>query len=570
MLTPAHPSGRRSRGAALLSVVLVAVAAATLAMVLGRQVTLSLRASAYERAAVDGRAAARALIDTAMARIGDDITLPFREVLPGEQARSCLYGPAAGTTIGPGAPWPSACGVVWQYPSQPLGTTPVLRVRAHSAEAEVILEAAQRSGPVVAGARQTLRPAGAGRYALAADEDLHLGGLAPSVALPAGIVYSSSQVLLPRAGESVSATGTIFAAEVGISGTTGAGAGQRFLSGRPSTDPLVEDLRAVVPHVNDRQSLLGSITALARIACPRASADTVPDPPGILPVAATFPTVRASHLCIAPGASILVDTNNDTILEYITLPVTAASVLVTNSTRGHAVDLYTHNTRVLGCLRTCSPYAVSAADVTANNHPALAGGAGAFWQYLGTAPLPVSGVVGTLGVQTVLGACGSAFMTPAATCPALRVHDGSGGTVPVTVLAGEPLGPQQVLVGAPLTAVAAVSSGDLAIAPWSASIGGNVALTAPAVVAGQFKTLPEDRPVAARSGAVQMTGGLIASRIVPLRGHTSLTFVGTPVVPRWLIGPRAALAAPPAKAATVSQICGSANSCTAWPAWTLP
>jgi hypothetical protein len=549
---------RRSRhGVALQAVALLGVAAATLSMLIVRQVIISSRANAYEQVAGDARAAAQEALDDVLSLLAADPTLPIRTVLDGEQPRRCVAALndaalQAATPTHPiypaGSSWPAACGTVWTHPLAEVGAL-ALKVRSPDHRGELRIEALVTSGTVQAGRQVTLRTAEAGRYALWTAGDLDLERFVSGPASLSGGLYAAGDLLLPVRDEVVFEQVQLMA-EKRIVGSLPELDGVRYYEADPDpvARPQVRELRGVVSTVGNAAQLRSAVSLSAEVAC-RAPAMVRFPASGELPV-------RSSQLCIRPGAVVPAMTSGASF----TVPANARAVLLLPERSGaNTIDVFTRTVPWArgSCLVACDLYGLAALDVAANAHPGTLTG----WQPLGTVPMPTSGLVGTRNLQTHVGLCGPGFLdanTPCGVTAPIR---------PMTVVAGTLAQPQDLLVAGPVGNLGLVATRDLLIAYWSSPAAGSLPIDAHLVALGTVASAPQLRssqPVNSTGGTLQLSGSLLASSWEPFGGWQQVIVAPSGAAPTpWLPGPRASLDPQQASNLTPFEACGE-RFCTQW------
>lgn len=203
-----HPARRRydRRGAAMLAVTLLGVAAAMLSILIVRQVVAASRATMFEDLSAQARQQAESAVDDVTARLQADPSLAFRQVLPDEAPRVCsladpadadlLAANADHPTYPAGADWPDACGTWWTH--EPTEVDPmVVKVLPPSEDADLQAQALAAAGKVQAGATATLRTPDAAAFAVWTDGNLSVDELADGDVTLQGTVYAARRILLP-------------------------------------------------------------------------------------------------------------------------------------------------------------------------------------------------------------------------------------------------------------------------------------------------------------------------------------------------------------------------------------
>lgn len=538
----------------MLAVTLLSVAAATLAILIARQVVVSARANVFEQLSSEARSLASDALDDVAAQLEADPTLALRQVLAAETPRRCVVADPADPDLlaanpdhplySAGQVWPAACGVWWEH--EPVTVDPLaVRVLPPSSDADLEVHVLAVAGKVQAGMAAQLQTADAGAYAVWTDGNLSVDELADGPVSLSGRLYASDRILLPSA--PVTFEEVQLAAEDGFVGTLDDSDGQRFYSTAPvsDTDPPVRNIRDIVAVEGSRASLRASIAAAAQVACPDAgdpAVVTLPDGP------------RSSQLCLEPGRKV-----RDSGGNLVQVPEAGAFLLLPDASAADRVDVYVRDEAVDTslCQIRCDLYGLAARDVAAGDHPGVTAG----WQLLGSFPVPTSGVIGSPAAQTHVGLCGAAFVGAAAACEV------SEPQTPLTVVAGTAQAPQDVIVGGPVRGVGLLATGDVRLAFWAGPAGADVELGAHIVTPGTFNGLPTRRasaPVDSTAGRLTLTGSLAAGRLQPVRGFQTVAFTASALEPTpWLAGPDGGLELRPARRLSPLEACG-ARVCEPW------
>lgn len=176
------------RGSALLTTVLVAAAAATLAFVALYQLADTARTERARQDSATALSEAAALLDRLEGELSAEPLLLLRQVHPLERSRICT---ATGDEVAAGEVWPAACGTSWEYPSSASADTELLvdangttelkaTARVRRGQAEVALEATWHRSSVGVG--------------LAVPAGLDLDGFDQVALTLSGLVYANGMV----------------------------------------------------------------------------------------------------------------------------------------------------------------------------------------------------------------------------------------------------------------------------------------------------------------------------------------------------------------------------------------
>lgn len=388
-------------------------------------------------------------------------------VLDGERARLCAYDNQA---YQPGDPWPERCRT-WTYVPPARAANVRFELTAPNPDDPLLYaEVLSRRGALDVGYRAGYALAGAGRWTWASIGSVDFSSTGPSDAVTlSGNLYSLGNV---TPGTAVSLTDALVA-------TDGS-----FVSA--PTDPTVgwygdnqEDVRSVKAAPLSAGDLTGAVEMLRQVACP-----------GGDPVV-TGGGVWSSHLCVAPGARLL-DVNGT----EVQVPENSESFAVIFN--GADLDIYTSDMRIdttensdLVC-DDCDLPAFVADPLAGGSHP----GGMRFWEsrgasFLGTFPPSATGVIWFAG-DTTVGVCSDTDeYSTGAPCVARNGAGGEGTefAASLTIVAGEPGAPRDILIGSSIRAsgsheLALVAAGDIVIPHWAATIGGALRVDAHLLGAG--------------------------------------------------------------------------------------
>lgn len=438
------------RGMALPITVLVALAAATIAMVTLRQSYTSVEAAANrraERTAHHNVTVERAAIETALM---EHPTRFLDEVWVNEPPRICATAAPGSDPIPPGAAWPASCGWFWTYDAEPLtdGDTTVRVTMPSVTDPTLQIRIASQVDMMIYGQHTQYQPAGAGRWVLWSDSALDLSVLDQESTIT-GSIYSGGNITLPAANGATVDFG-IVVAEGAVTGVSGVNTRRYGIDTEPEAS--LANPRRVVSTPESRHHLEARFADSTIAAC-----------------ADTGESDTATHslaVCLRRGEPV--PTVDET---PVTVPTDVQAYLVMPGTVQGTLDIYITATpfTTATCVDVdaidCDLVALADDAVNAGTHPALL----AVW---GDAPLttvwwPLSGVV-SADADVYVGLCGDGFTTTVGVC------DEAEFVSPLTVLAGRLDDPRDVYVNGPIDAAGLqiVASGQIRIPFWSRPVEG--------------------------------------------------------------------------------------------------
>lgn len=461
-----------------MATVLLSTIAATIAMVVVHQTVLAARAQSVRS---DFDAANRAALDTKLAferALAEDPMFFTKRLFFAERPRMCPRTGPFQAVIATGdssddatwAPWPADCPATWTYlpaGQKALGDDGASYDPAtRTVRAEIIAPSATSSaltlrvladvGTAETGLTATYRTSSSSAVTVYSQTDLRLDTVYASAATGddadvtvRGTLYSGGVTFLPSTGADF--TGAQLFAECGFVGLLPEGgrfyagkAGGVTAAGCPGGAPMpgsTGDIRTVARSPLALEQLRAGYPALTVAGCPA----------GATPANLAGEVRLSTLLCLRSGRS-LVDTAdaNHTVAATNSAGAQvapAAYLLLFGGTHAApTVRVFTAATapsKVGACTIRCDLRSLAAADFAAGLHPASPPGAGV-WQPLGEFASPATGVIVT-DADTFIGQCPTAI-TGTAACPATTAH------APVTVVAGSPRAPRDIILAGPLAA----------------------------------------------------------------------------------------------------------------------
>lgn len=474
-----HSPRRHRRAAALLVTVLLGTLAATIAIVALTHALASTHTQSRQTDVASAQhQASQALVAYQVALARDWLT-PLHVVYANasgtvtEQARVCTAQSSA--VYQPGQAWPAACGSSWTYqPASTPGST-VLEVTPPTPTQPLLtVSAVATVNGVSAGATETLRQSGAGRFTIWSQRSLVLNQLVsgPSATSSlSGSIYTGGNLYLPTTAQVQISDAQLLTEQGFVGSLTDPSLFYDSTTPNPTSVPPVGNIRSVLPGVLNLHGIAGAADQIRTAACAPASALTS--------------TGATTSLCLTAGATVMPTSGT-----AVTIPPAASGYLLLFGASGApgTVDIYAttaqtsrYGPSVAGqCQIRCNLPQLTAPEASAGTSPGTSG----YWTTnLGTFALPTTGVIAT-DRATYLGLCGTAFTTPGATCNTVS------GTAPgmaiqqsVTVVAGTTGAPSNVYIDSPITSIGTARLGVLAtgqvIFPyWARSQGTNMTVDA--------------------------------------------------------------------------------------------
>lgn len=457
-----------------MTVLLTAVAASIVLVILTQ--TLNSSKGEQERSSADaaGRRAEEVLLDVERA-LSKDPSYFLHNVSQYERDRLCIVQDSR--VIKSGTAWPAGCGGAWTYAkgSTPAAEGAVLEVVPPNPDNSLLqLRVLATAGTSSSGLVATYRLDGAGRYSAWSSVDLALDDLSSGTGVTdlSGTLYSGGTVFLPSSDQVKIQNAQILTEEDAFAGPLSGGTVRYYAAQTSNGEVPVRDVRSVAPTRMSTSSLASSATSLSEIACSAA--------PKVINGG------YGAQLCLQAGANVV---RSDGSTATIPGDVKGYLLLAGESGTAGTVNVYysTKNPSYSGnCLIRCDLTALAAPEVAAGTHPGSRG----YWSsFLGTFPLPVTGVVST-DRDVHVGLCGDAFLTRGAACQSVSgTQPGMAVERSFTVLAGTPDRPSSIFVSGPLNSVGnarlgLVSTGEILLPYWARSAGSNLDVDAALVSLG--------------------------------------------------------------------------------------
>ena len=540
---------RRARiGASLLAVTLLGVAAATLSLVVVRQAIISSRANAYAQLAGDARDLADQALDGFIAEMNADPGRFLDTVLDSELPRVCDQADpddpqltdvnAEHPVYGPGELWPDACGVTWSHApaavadtSDDTSGTAYVRLYAPDGTGSVTVDALGTVDLVQAGRRAHLTADGTFPAGLATLDTLNLDRISSTAATLTGRIYSGGDLLLPTDTD-VTLDAAQLAAENRIVGTRTASPTISYHTAEPdsSASPPIGDIRELVALAPSEASAAAAFAASYDVACPADDLQAV---------------------CIAPGTTLTGTQGTDDVV----VSDDVRTVRITPGTTPDTITVSLSDRQMpeMRCLAACDPFALTALAVDDGDHPGL----DSFYTDSIEVAVPASRVVAST-LPTLLGACDSDLTAADTESCATAEFDN------LTVLAGRPDAPQDLVLGSPVSGVGLAASGALVVSDLAVPQAGTLTIDGH-VIADRL----DDR-VTALSASVQ-PARLVITGSLTLRQLTSLSvfdeLVLAPAAPArtpWLPTLTAGFERAGSESFTAATVCGD-TYCPTWP-----
>lgn len=505
MLTRAVLMRRRSqRGAALLTIVLAAVAIASIVGAGAMLVVSVMRGVSAETRLDTTRAQSQAVLAEIEAKLAVDpqffldevyqLTDDSGNVVAVERTRVCLTNSLAYEA---GEDWPfDTCGGQWDYisPTQSAASR-VEFVPPGPNDSTLTVRILTGDGVVDAGYVVSYLQRSAASTTVHTDGDVDLTRIealdsdqSPTVECPSGTpssgvcvedmsVYSAGQITLDNRTKTLYRSGA-FAAEEGFTAPLPpVGDSNRFFSSVPPNED-VADIREVSPTVQRSGNLRAAVGQLAAVGCPE---DITPSN--------HVDRRRTRSLCLRAGEELVDAEDNQVTVPagvtgwrlqtdtYSGSEPQLAGVPVINVSYSTTVPTYAATT----CTVPCNVLSGADSLIAAGTHP----GADSHWTEFGEFLLPLTGVVAT-GADTHVGMCGEQFNDPNGQLDDCNQMEVTG---PVTVVAGTVASPADVYLSGPIVNVDAgriglVASADIIVPYWARKPAGDLQVDANLVALG--------------------------------------------------------------------------------------
>lgn len=571
--TGPHGLPRRARrGVALIITVIIGVFAVTASALFVYRSVVTTQQSAAERNQAKAQDLVTQELHAFAADLHADPKFYLSRVLPNERPRICPgAGPADGNLVvfppastGQNSDWPiRQCGATWRYPDGGVvsyGET-TWDPESHTVEVEI-------APPSAASPLLTVRIAAtvAGQFRGVAAQ------FAPDgTALTGYAAGTLGMRATPGSGTRVSLSGTWYAGDTmllaGLSGPTDAKllAENGFVGPPPAGATLYtqnpqagqHNIRALLP---DRLTAAGLKSTYGRLS----AAAGCSAPTGTLTEAGV---TYARSVCLVAGQTL-----EDATGTSVTVPsgTDAYLLMFTGTTQEPTVGVYRASgppPTIGDCLGACDVYELARADFTAGLSPASPpSGPAGLWVKLGTFPMPISGVL-VADADIYVGQCPASLGTAAQGC---------GPSVPLanlTVLAGTPESPADVIIGAPIETAAAlglVATGSVVVPFYSHPKGQDLSVDAHLVSLGYgWQAAPAIRavpghpltgPAATIGATLALTGGVAGLDVnLALPGWADVVLSPGDQRPPWVPGFTGAWNLTSSVPLTAPQVCGKVS-----------
>lgn len=589
---------RRNRGVTLIATVLLSAIAATIALVVVRQTVLIVRAETV-RSNFDAAYRASQATRTEFERdLSNDPQFFYKRLFRYERPRICAATPSR-NVLPPEDPsqvddssasavhntlWPADCPSSWTYldpASGPVSVTDSNNNKTtydqslHPIRVQIYLPNATSNllrvyyiaqvGSSTTGQWVAYRPGSATAITAFSAGDLRMDSLVNAGGANInvnGTFYSGGQTYLPTSSAAYGASQLLseggFVGSIPNTGrfytTTGNGAVTGTAAAAPGS---LKDVRQLVLNKLSLDGLRGSYPRLQAVGCSGA----VPTNSGSTTTNPRF----VSNLCLQAGATVTDRNDAQTVVSTTgvadgTRPAAYLLKFTTTATTPaqSVVSVWTATTPPAtpgDCVIRCSLNAVAQADITALRHPAsspattrTSGSGAAVWQPLGDFNYPANGVIVT-DADTYIGQCpGSvAGSTDASTCPTQTPAQ------PVTIMAGSPSFPADIILGSSLAGtpiagtsdtapIGLVATGSMVVPYYGRLVGKDMNINANMVAFGYglaptasgLRAFPATQGLKADTpsnygGALNVKGSLAAPRLdVSLAGWTQVNLTRNP------------------------------------------
>lgn len=428
------------------------------------------RQAAAMREAASAQTAVTSVLAHYEAQLGKNPYYFLDQVDTYERARRCINGPVA-RTYQPGEAWPAECGSTWVYVDPEGEPTREWRARIEVSPPQknqpyLSVKAVAVSGPTAVAEERSYSQDTAASAIVTTDSDLVLGMATGSVDL-VGDIYSGGKIYL-HADNSFSIREGLVMAEGGFFPASEAVRTPTVRFFQPGGSGDIGDIRGPAPTPREVSELADEVGRLESVACDVASGEA-----GV-------------SLCLRRGEKVT--PVGGTPHQAITVPEEVEAFLLEFGHRDTAdgkeqVVHVSWTRRGLGfvwdCAIRCSLRDLAATEVEAGTHmgsddKGSAPSSGEYWVTLGTFPVPTSGVIFS-DRDVSVGLCGDGFLTvDGPDCNVSQVSES------VTVVAGRPHSPANIIIGGPIDAVSV--DGDTIVRSEPADADGRLGLVATAQV----------------------------------------------------------------------------------------
>ncbi len=526
-----NPGRSAARGSAALVAITVALVAATVAGALATAATSRLNVVSARTQRADAIATAAAELADLEQALAADPDLYATQVWRSERARVCVDD---GATYQPAQVWPASCGLRWTYEQAaaptavrvqivpPSAADPTLHVTvlARACEGDTT-PLADCAGEVDSGLSRRYVRQGPAWATVHSDTPLARADLGTEP-VQGATIYSVGSIDLTGPGPTF--TDTLWATEATIVGTPAADS----RTAGPATSPTT--VRDLTDAPQTTGGLQAAMQASWDVACP-AAPDAIP----------AVEDGAAAWLCLAPGRLVV---DLDGSVTRIPDDVVAYRLWTGADPNQLLVQTATTLPAVPACAAApCQPID----DLGAGTHPV----GGTTWTDLTlNAAGPWSGVVAVAGEAHIGGPVD--LTDPANPHNPVPVHT----STPLTILAGTPTDPADIVISAPVdadnspsghpTSVVLAATGEVRIGPWAADPTGTLTIDAALVALGldgpadragwpsPIRTDPATAPgynAAANYGTrhLEIVGAVVAPAIsMDLYPFTSVTLTPNP------------------------------------------
>jgi hypothetical protein len=496
--------------------VLIAAAVATIALV----VTSQALGSARTQGSRQDRQEATTLLTDAQQSFQQQLqSSPWfflTRTFADEQDRNCVTG-AISSPVGPGQPWPAACGTTWTYTQNPTPGPVVAEITPPSTTNPYLtLDLVAKSGTAELGRSVQYLLDGAGLFSVWTQHNLDLNHLVQGSGTTtlSGPLYSGGTITLPSS-NNVALSDAQLSAEQGFT-TSPTNTNSEYFAGTavPATSPSVPaigNIRSVVPSPLTTEDLAAQVAEDRAAACGAK--------------AASLSNGMSSQLCLVSNTNLINQSGTS-----VTAPTDPGAYLLLFGTGGTAtVQVYYHVSGVAipeQCLIRCDSSALASGEVAANATPGTIG----YWTSLGVFNLPASGLIAT-DAPTYAGLCGSAFATAGASCAQVSgSQPGMQIATPVTVVAGTPSAPENVYLAGPILSsgsarLGIVATGDIIIPNFAQAPGTSLTIDAGLTALGL------GQPNQQRSAIREMAAGSVNPTPAGPSTAQTLTINGAVIAP---------------------------------------
>lgn len=399
-LTLISKSERSFKSFALLITVLLAVAVASIALIIVRLVISSSSAATETLLQDSTRSVVNSVRDSIYNQISEDPSLAYRMVLQSEFPRQCSIGEETATYV-EGDDWPLECGSVWTYDTSTQNQGAKITLPSVNSPF-LTVESTASLDTYTFGVTDAYSMGGLSKPSVYAGNDLDFNSI--NAAGISGNAYSV-KAITPFLS---SFQDTLLAAEEGWTVPpylTSPGnpldityLGPDYIIGE-SGSPTIFPIRSGYPDPLLTSSFEESLDYIKEISCGSNFSSRNIN---------VNLTNYSSNLCILPGYSLMNTTGN-----LVQVPE-AAAILLLPGPSGNIIDIYYVDSLNLpgeSCTSSCNLLEISEELIDASDHPGVL----EYWTKLGSFYLPYSSF-GYSDFTTFIGLCGEAFLGVSGTC----------------------------------------------------------------------------------------------------------------------------------------------------------